>query len=148
MNTLKRITKHSLIPLLLGGLIYVLFRSQSLIMFGWVNAIGMYELINLLRAYINAYEVLIPNWFIYSLPDGLWIFSFTSALIIVNGCKWNEYKVWLLLPIGFGIEFLQLLGIFKGTFDVNDLFFYFIGIVSSVLKLGKINKKLIINILK
>lgn len=88
MNTQIRITKHSLIPLLFGGLIYVLFRSQSLIMFGWVNAIGMYELINLLRTYINANETLMPNWFIYSLPDGLWIYSFTSALIIVNGCKW------------------------------------------------------------
>lgn len=142
MNTLIRITKHSLIPLLFGGLIYVLFRSQSLIMFGWVNAIGMYELINLLRTYINANETLIPNWFFYSLPDGLWMYSFVSALIIANDYKWNKYKYWLLLPIlfGIGIEFLQLLGFFKGTFDVNDLFFYSVGVVLSVLKLGKINK--------
>lgn len=144
MNTLIKITKHCLIPILLGGCIYVLFRSRSLIVFGWVNEIGLYELINPLRAYINANGVLIPNWFIYSLPDALWMYSFASALIIANDYKWNEYKYWLLLPIlfGIGIEFLQLLRLFKGTFDANDLFFYFVGIVSSVLNLDKNNKEI------
>lgn len=139
MNTQIKITIHCLIPILSGGLIYVLFRSQSLIMFSWINTIGFNELVNLLRAYTNANEVIMPDWFIYSFPDALWIYSFTSALIIVSGCKWSEYKVWLLLPIGlgFGIELLQYFNLFNGTFDTADLYSYILGTLLSICILNK-----------
>lgn len=61
-----------------------------------------------------------PNWFIYSLPDGLWVYSLSSALLIL----WNgKLTGWLLVPFvgGVMLEFFQAWRLLSGTFDVIDL---------------------------
>lgn len=134
MRTALNVTIHSFIPILLGGLIYILFRPSTLRMFQWFDLFGINELIKHVRNHIVSYGIIVPDWLIYSIPDGLWIYSFTSTLIIVNNCEWSKYKHWLLLPVslGIGVELLQYFGLFKGTFDVYDLWCYVIGMLLSI----------------
>ena len=109
---------HVLTPLLIGGMIYILFRNESLIMFNWFDNLGVLEQIKELRAAINPMKSILPTWIYYSLADGLWTYAFVSAYLIY-------YKVdyWLLLPflLSIGVEILQYLQLFQGTFDVIDL---------------------------
>lgn len=109
---------HVLIPLLIGGLIYLLFRNESLLMFKWFDNLGLLEQIKELRAAISPVKSILPNWIYYSLADGLWTYAFVSAYLIY-------YKVdyWLLLPflLSIGVEILQYFQLFQGTFDVLDL---------------------------
>ena len=115
---------HVLIPLLIGGLIYLLFRNESLIMFKWFDNLGLLEQIKELRATLNPMKSILPNWIYYSLADGLWTYAFVSAYLIY-------YKVdyWLLLPflLSIGVEILQYFQLFQGTFDVLDLLCCIVG---------------------
>lgn len=113
-----------LVPLLIGGLIYILFRNESLIMFNWFDYLGLLEQIKELRATLNPMKSILPNWIYYSLADGLWTYAFVSAYLIY-------YKVdyWLLLPflLSIGVEILQYFQLFQGTFDVIDLLCCIVG---------------------
>ena len=115
---------HVLVPLLVGGLIYILFRNESLLMFNWFDNLGILEQIKELRAVLNPMKTILPNWVYYSLADGLWTYAFVSAYLIY-------YKIdyWLILPflLSIGVEILQYFQLFQGTFDVIDLLCCIIG---------------------
>jgi hypothetical protein len=123
---------HCVIPLFFGGILYILFRTTELRMFKWFSYINLDRIIYFLRGYVSEYKCLIPNWVYNSLPDGLWVYSFSSTLIICyNGENKNNY--WLLFPLisGVIIEFLQGIKLFPGTFDYVDLIFTFSGLALS-----------------
>lgn len=112
------------LPVFLGGIIYIVFRSEKLIMFKWFETFGLNELINILRQN-SVYNL--PDWIKYNLPDALWLFSLTSILIIIWKREINKTNfIYVLLPLIIGIcwEFGQYLGIIQGTFDIKDLVFY------------------------
>lgn len=125
--------KHVMLPLFLGGLIYILFRSTKLRMFAWFSFIGLDGVIRKTRTFFFAFKNYIPNWIYFSLPDGLWIYSFTSALIIYWDNKNKSIKTWLLIPFTMGIliEILQGMKLFPGTFDYLDLMFSMSGFILS-----------------
>jgi hypothetical protein len=108
-------------PFCLGFLIYVIFRSNSI--FNIVDK-DLIEIWN------------IPEWIKFNLPDGLWLYSLNSIIILI----W-EYKsrfaliFWLSFStsISIIIEFLQLHQIIRGTFDINDIFAYLISIIALIL---------------
>lgn len=112
----------ALIILLVGGMVYLLFRSTSLPMFDWVRNADMMNSIE--RLGFNIY--LIPAWMIYILPDGLWMFSY--CLII--GCIWDFrisrcwFMLTLLLLVAILFEFLQYFHVIPGTFDNMDIIAY------------------------
>ena len=70
------------LPIILGVLIYIFFRSKSLFYFYFFKLFNLDIYIIAARKYVFLHRKLIPNWVIYSLPDGLWIFSFGSALFL------------------------------------------------------------------
>lgn len=121
------ITRLAVAALLLitGGVIYVLFRSSGLILFDWIDSLGLSHQVQRIR---DASTNLTPGSFIrYSLPDGLWLISY---LLIINAVfghndRWLWLGFTLLLPT-FAIchEVLQGLGICRGTFDTLDLLCY------------------------
>lgn len=117
--------------LLLGGLIYILFRTTTLKMFAWYDKIGLSNLITNLRDYVSPIANNVPNWFLYSLPDGLWIFSYISLMLYIwkNSITKNSI-IWIFIIPFFALfsEFGQLLKLVPGTFDVFDLLFYVLGI--------------------
>jgi hypothetical protein len=124
---------HCLSPLLIGGLLYILFRSTDLRMFKWFSFIGLDELIHLARETAFPLQKLLPVWTYYSLPDGLWVYSFSSTLIFWNG----KLTFWLFLPLltGAFIEIAQGFKMFPGTFDILDLAFTSLALPLSIINL-------------
>lgn len=125
--------------LIAGGMIYVIFRSEKIILFGWLDALGLSSAVEVLR---KACASLSPGRFIlYSLPDGLWL---TSYLLIINTIisrddKWLWLGFTLLLPV-YAIcnEVLQGLGICQGSFDPYDLVCYSVPLaVDLIICLGR-----------
>lgn len=118
--------------LFLGGVIYILFRTSSLKMFDWYYKIGLSNSINNLRDYSNPIVKDIPNWVLYSLPDGLWLFSYLSLMLFIwqNSVSFKNIFWILIIPIlAIGSELGQLFGIIIGTFDFSDLLFYIFGMI-------------------
>jgi len=107
---------------MLGGLIYIAFRSKSLILFTWFDEISISGITNLIRDFLYPLRYNLPDWILFSLPDGLWVYSFTSLLIIIWSDDFDSVKYWMTIPIltFFLIDLLQLSKILKGTFDIVD----------------------------
>ena len=132
-NKIQLAALHCLIPLLLGGLLYILFRSTELRMFKWFSSFGLDGIISSTRTNLSELKYYLPNWTYYSLPDGLWVYAFTSALLIYWNNETQKVKFWLLIPFTTGIlvEIFQGLKLFPGTFDILDLTFSTLGLLLS-----------------
>ena len=130
INRISLTIIHCLTPLLFGGILYILFRSTELRMFKWFSIIEIDNIIYLARTEFYQIRNILPDWVYYSLPDGLWVYSFTSALIIYWHNDVNNVKFWLIIPFVTGIitELLQGFNMFPGTFDFIDLTFCALGI--------------------
>lgn len=80
--------------------------------------------------YANYFDVDIPEWVIYNLPDGLWLLSYMFVIDII----WNSEEIlktvflWIVPVMIVCHEFLQLLDVVRGTWDVLDLLSYFLAI--------------------
>ena len=109
----------------IGGSIYLLFRPKTLLMFKWVESLGLSEHIDRLRDMVS--NITLNHITLYSLPDGLWLASY---IIVVNTIvsKSNKHNLlfWSVrLPlIAIILELLQIPGIIPGVFDVFDLICY------------------------
>lgn len=130
----KIIFIHVTLPLILGGLIYISFRSLSLRMFNWFKWCEIDFFTSIIRDLIHPLKNQIPSWFYFSLPDGLWIYSFSSALLIYWNNDFKKVKYWLLIPFASGIliEILQGFKLFHGRFDFLDLLFSTLGLLLSI----------------
>ena len=117
-------------PIILGVLIYILFRSKSLFYFQIFKLLNLDVYIIEIRKFVFLYRKLIPNWVIYSLPDGLWIFSFGSALLF-DFKNFNKKLILFCLAFITTIlfEYVQFYfgghGSLFGTFDKADLICFF-----------------------
>ena len=123
---------------MLGTAIYTIWRSQNLIVFHWYAIAGLIPVVAAARHALYAYRSVIPQPLLYSLPDALWVYSFTAALVLI----WRRESVslqkglWLLLPsmLALGAEFGQALHLMPGTFDWSDVIAYiFAGVLGSTL---------------
>jgi hypothetical protein len=110
--------------LLVGGSIYLLWRTRSLLMFTWAKAVGADQSIYLLRHFFTPVRPRLPAWSVYSLPEALW----TSSAVLTFALIWAGSRsplrfFWLgLVPaIGIGSEIGQALGVVPGRFDLNDV---------------------------
>ena len=113
---------HVLIPMLIGGFIYILFRNQNLLMFRWFEFLGLDNIIKYYRGVID--HNMIPFWIKYSLPDGVWVYSLTSLMLIIWYNHTGKLKYfWIFFGPFFGLflEFGQLVNIVPGTYDNMDL---------------------------
>jgi hypothetical protein len=114
----------ALVSLFAGGMIYLLFRPTSLSVFEWIKHTGIMDFVEMLRFGICT----VPAWIEYTLPDGLWMFSY--CLII--GCIWDfNFKkcgllLFLLLFLSVLFEVLQHVHFLSGTFDRMDVIAYFL----------------------
>lgn len=114
----------SALSVLLGWMIYVLFRSSDIAALHWMHSIGADGWIQHIRSLVPGSGLSIPSWIIYSLPNGLWAFAY--ALIIsslwirhTSRIKW----IWLstIPTLVLGFELLQYPKILPGTFSMEDL---------------------------
>lgn len=126
----KQLIFGSFLTLFCGGLIYVLFRTETLTMFDWYKTIGLENQTNELRRLTIPFAEELPEWMLFSLPDGLWLFSYVCLLLAI----WQNTvsamnAIWMLLipMLAIASEIGQLFGLVDGTFDVIDLLFYLLG---------------------
>ena len=116
-----------ILTLLIGGLIYVALRVESLILFKWISAISLYTPIKKLREITLPIKDNLPEWFLFSFPDGLWVFSYISLILLIWRNKITKHNfVWLfIIPfVAIFSEIGQKIKIISGTFDLVDLLFY------------------------
>jgi hypothetical protein len=114
---------HIALPLFIGGMTYITWRSDSLLMFSWFEYLGLGEVVSDWRSFAAPIKRSLPDWFIFSLPNGLWTYSFMVAMTVLWGTESSNFK-WLYLflaPIcSVGAEAGQLIGLVPGTFSVED----------------------------
>lgn len=132
-QNLKLVLIHCAFPLMIGGVLYILFRSTSLRMFNWFGMLGLENPIQVSRSFVLHFKNDIPSWVYFSLPDGLWTYSFTSSIVIFWKADAKQTSIWLLIPFLFAIvlEVFQWFHLFPGTFDFLDLLFSTIGLLLS-----------------
>ena len=107
--------------MLLGLYLYFMYRSQDTVINTLLAKLGAREIPFLMNIWHKHYPI--PQWCMYSLPGGLWVFSATllSVRLQVNiGGKRIDLKYF---PFAFIllIEVFQILGITNGEFDVTDI---------------------------
>lgn len=119
-----------IISLFIGGMIYLAFRDDSLLMFRWCNEVGLTDAINSMRE--TTLSMPIPDFFRYCLPDGLWTISF---ILVVDALVEEHQIMWALsLPsVALFLEVLQSLHIIRGVFDWGDVLCYVIPIIVYVI---------------
>lgn len=112
------------LPILLGGAVYALWRSPSLLMFEWFDALGTGDLLMLLRRNVAGLTAYMPEAIRYSFPDAAWVYAATYFQGFVwrtgsRACYWG----WLSIPplLGVGGEIGQASGLVPGTFSYSDL---------------------------
>jgi hypothetical protein len=134
MSPLKKAFKlfilHFILPISIGTLIYLLFRPTHLTVFHWAETLGFYSLILKARALIDI-SYYMPEWFVYSLPNGLWAYSFMFFMSFIWGDVKSLSKTFfivLVVVLTVGSEPGQLLGLVPGIFCLVDMFFYTSGL--------------------
>lgn len=109
---------------LIAILIYLVFRSRNLILYRWLG-INTASLLPIY--YKNVNNNIFVSWLIYSLPDGLWLYSFIMLMVIIWKDENKRVKYAFALCgmfIAITDEIGQLFHIFKGTFDIGDIIAY------------------------
>lgn len=124
----------------IGGFIYIAFRPDSILLFRFIEILNLSNFTTCCREFFS--NINIPEFIIYSLPDGLW----TASYILIMTGIWkspgaNQVLFSAFLPfIGVISEIGQYFGIVKGTPDYADLICYIIPFLIYIVAL-KLNSK-------
>lgn len=113
----------TVLPLLLGGGIYILWRSPGLLMFRWLESFHLGWLVSSARGSHLVQSIRPAQWVLFSLPNALWVLSLvTAAGLLWGGTRaTNALAVGIAALIGVGAEVAQALGLLPGTFSAIDL---------------------------
>jgi hypothetical protein len=125
----------SVFALLSGGLIYVFLRPSEYLFFSWPNNLGLGQWLNFSNHFKSSLYQILPAWFIYSLPNGLWAFAYSLLIssIWYNAKSRIKYFWMGTIPaLILGWELFQLTKILPGTYSMGDLIFGIIGIISGI----------------
>ena len=117
--------------LILGGIIYILFRPKEVIFFTWIRLAGFDQWIGSLRQDSLSIMPMLPDWLIYSLPNGLWAFAYALLITRIWNNSLSGFKYFWMASIPglvLGYEILQYSGIIHGTFCYSDLFAGLLGL--------------------
>lgn len=131
-----------IIPVIVGGLIYLTYRTDSLLMFSWFEKVQLKGAVDWLRSNNHLQNLKIPHWVKFSLPDALWLFSFTYMILLLWDFTINKQSIgWILLApiVGLSSEVGQLIKIIPGTFDIVDLLLLLLAAILPLLSMK--NKK-------
>ena len=128
MRTLARFFLHVLLPTAVGTCVYVGWRLTNLLVFRWIEYCGLQSLV--IRPTIS-----LPEWLLYLLPDGCWVYAITSWMMLI----WKRFTAWTWVGVvlAVGAEYGQLLGLVQGTYDTLDVVFY----VGAFILAGALNEK-------
>jgi len=110
-------------PIVLGSLIYLLFRPKEIVLFKVIGWLGVMPVVQSLRDACSSAKPLLPGWFVFSLPNALWVYSMSVFLITVWREEPRKMIYWLCCGwvIAIGFELLQASEQIPGTFSFVDL---------------------------
>ncbi len=115
---------HVVGPLGLGGLLYVVARPRGLVFWDWARAARLDAPLLALRGWLGPLLEGLPEWVRYTLPDALWVYALTAAIVrLQRDSSALVRALYLAIPaaLGPGAELLQAAGALPGTFDPLDL---------------------------
>lgn len=116
---MKKWTFYWWAPLIIGCLIYILYRTDTLL---------YNKLLGNLFTPIASPNTFLQRILVFSLPDGLWAMSYTMLIFHLRNDKTLKTLIWsIIIPIiGILSEISQYYSLIPGTFDIIDLIMYFI----------------------
>jgi hypothetical protein len=121
---MQRLLLQVVCPVAVGATIYLLWRPTDLLVFAWADLLGLGRAVAACRAAVASLHPLLPGPILNTLPDGLWVYAMTAALVRVWHDDWSLGAVgWVVLPLllCLGGEFGQGFEIVPGTFDWWDV---------------------------
>ena len=118
---MKKLVLHIILPIFVGSGIYVLFREKTLLMFDWFSYLKLDFIIDFLRNNFYGYRTYIPKSILFSLPDALWVYSFTMFLSIY----FKNRMLLSMIFIGSIITEISQLWFVIGIFDIYDVIYMF-----------------------
>ena len=140
-NDIAKIGLFGFLPIIIGGFIYLISRQKTILLFDWIEFIKIDNESDVIREFFTHYYI--PGWIKFNLPDLLWVFGFTSVMLII----WKNVNsriryVYIILPLCIGVlsEILQFYIPNLGTFDFTDILFYIFGSLTSAFILKTINQ--------
>jgi len=130
----KKETLFSIIFLFIALMIYLIWRSENVLVNFLVSSTIGVEDFRDWRTAISA-RLLFPEWMIYSMPGGLWVFVSTMAFkdFFIDVKKATINLLFLPPIIALFLEITQLIHLTHGTFDGWDIILIFVFWVSSIL---------------
>src|SRR2546429_9694493 len=70
-------------PVAVGAAIYTLWRSKRLLVFAWYRWAGWQDAVSVAREDAFGLKHFVPGPVLYSLPDALWVHSFTAFMTLL-----------------------------------------------------------------
>lgn len=125
----------SAFALMAGVGIYVFFRSGGFVFHRWLRIVGFEGIVEKGQSLAEKITEKLPDWFLYSLPNGLWAFAYALLIsyIWAGRTSWLKYFWFASIPIlVLGFEGLQGLGLSRGTFSLLDIIFGLSGISAGI----------------
>ena len=125
MKIHKKEAVLSILTLSLGLLIYIFFRNGTYI----------HSLLRIHHSFGFSHLTFFGSDFIkYYLPDFLWAFSLTNALMAISNKTKKAVLIIGLIVIVLSLiwELLQLFKVVSGTFDFLDCFIYILAVITAV----------------
>jgi hypothetical protein len=145
MNRGLQYVLHVLVPLLVGGSIYIVWRAETLQMFRWFELAHLTGPLYTLREMYGGQSGWLPAWMLYSIPDAAWVYSFSMyfGLLWLDSNPRAAFSLAAAGPIlGIGAEFGQALRIVPGTFDPADVLLLVVAsIASTIVLIFKIERR-------
>ena len=120
----SRLILWSSLAVFVGGMIYLLFRPAEVHFFNWFSSLDLDQWLANVRGHSLSLTYVMPHWFVYSLPNGLWAYAYTLLILLIwKGSRSSMKYIWYLsIPVlVFGFELLQANGTLPGTFCPYDL---------------------------
>lgn len=118
---MKRYHISIVIPLLLSLFIYLFYRIDETnvnLLLSYFFDLGFTESKHTLKSILP-----IPEFIIYNLPEGLWVFSISllGANLFIRIKKIRIHLIFLPITFAIALEIFQGMHITNGTFDILDV---------------------------
>jgi|SRR5687767_5744814 len=123
-----------ILSLSLGAVIYFITRSENIYLNQWLSQFNNGKALFFFQHLFANSQL--PDWIIYSLPDGLWMFGLVTIILLLWDFRLNKHSMlWIFLATCTGIffEVFQALGFVRGSFDWTDLLFIVLAAVIPLL---------------
>jgi hypothetical protein len=143
LNNLINFGIHVFFPLVAGSLVYIYLRCSNVFFVEIIKNMFIFSQNNYTKHACE--KPILADWIINNLPDGLWVYSLTSLMIII----WKSYTwkslIWICsgLLIAIILEIFQGIGMLSGTYDPIDIVFYIIAFGLAHFNLFPITLKII-----